>query len=228
MTNKLFDNEQIYRIPITDHVIVLDIDETLVHADEQISNLDNLNKNIPFMEKLKFKVIHLNDNKVKFPIWYITRPYLREFLLFCFSYFRFVCVWSAGDHRYVNEIVQSLFKFLPKPHIVFTKNNCYHDTVDNYNKPLNKIIDELNNKYKLKDDKVTLKNILILDDRLDNFIPNPKNGILVPTFSPRLTIKDIYREIENDDNLLLFMEWLQKDNVITSKNVKLLNKKTIF
>jgi len=71
----------------------------------------------------------------------------------------------------------------------------------------------------------TLKNVFALDDREDTFSHNPKNGIMIPVYSPSPDIKSISK---GDTNLLKLEKWLIKNEVAEAENVQTLNKEKIF
>ena len=84
-----------YLIPkksLTDKAIILDLDETCIHTAEDDKSM---NKSICDNPNLDGDVYTLTLDAGKLKMWGTKRPHLDEFLLFCFSYFKHVCVWSA-------------------------------------------------------------------------------------------------------------------------------------
>src|SRR3989304_1474697 len=109
--------------PRSDKVIVLDIDETLVHTfeDHEIfndSNLLELKRRIYHIEIIDIDRSHVRGSGFVYQMSGIMRPYMKEFLEFCFKYFRFVTIWSAGTYSYVHSIVNEIFRDLPYPDVV--------------------------------------------------------------------------------------------------------------
>ena len=109
---------------LTQHAIILDIDETLVHTCEDMNQFHSLRIfTDPKMIGLRRRsyVVTLDDvverrgAGVKTQLWGVTRPHLEEFLIFCFSYYRVVAVWSAGKTKYVQAIVDHIFRDIPEP-----------------------------------------------------------------------------------------------------------------
>ena len=197
---------------ISDKCIIIDLDQTLIYTQEDIS----LTKK-DFYDKISHRIynIKLDDNE----IIGIFRPYVQEFLLFCFCYFKVVAVWSAGQKDYVNAMVDILFP-TRKPNIVFT----FDDTVEfgeDFIKPIEKLIkhDPFYNKF------MNIKNTFILDDYEITAIKNKYNIILIPAYGPNPDLKSILR---SEESLLQFKHWLLQPNVVNSKDVRLLDKSNIF
>ena len=193
--------------------IVLDLDETLIHTYENSNILKELyNKG---EDKLKKDIIFLSNN-----LSCIKRPYLDEFISFCFKTFRIVIVWSAGSPEYVKELCEKSFT-LYKPYRIYTKDHiknigCKRGICD-YHKPLIEIFKE--------NPGMNLKNTFIVDDKLTNFIQsNPYNGILIPPYEPN-TEKEI---LSDDRALYMLMLYFSDINVIKSKDVQELKKDITF
>jgi len=215
--------------PLTDKCIVLDLDETLVHSYEEAD----------FFENLKIfsnpKALHLRNrvygmiledvvtepgSGVETELVGILRPHAREFLIFCLSYFRIVCIWSAGKRLYVEEIVRILFGGLPQPNLIFAWDECEKGK-GRIEKPLSKmfIIEGLEN-------IMRADNTFVIDDRKDTFMEvNLNNGIVIPPYTPESSLKGF---AVNDNSLIQLMNWFSKPEVIYSKDVRTLDKTNIF
>jgi TFIIF-interacting CTD phosphatase-like protein len=212
----------------TNKCIVLDLDETLIHTSERISQLEKLEiLTDPTHFHLRERIYILElDDVVDDPgtgntclLWGVKRPGLHEFLLFCFQHFSIVAVWSAGKPRYVDAICKEIFKDLCDPHIIFTWDHC-ESGEDYLEKPLKKMIEEF------EDDRMGISNTIVIDDRESTFsIVNPKNGILIPAYDPVMNVKKISKD---DKNLRRLQEWLEKPEFVQSKDVRQLNKSKIF
>src|SRR3989338_4538064 len=108
---------------ITDKCIVIDLDHTLVSTQDPFGSLKELGiLSNPDLIALRNRIYHIEIEDLekpgvgtKYDFWWIIRPHVEEFLIFCFSYFRVVAVWSAGKRPYVEGIVDHLFRDLPKP-----------------------------------------------------------------------------------------------------------------
>lgn len=192
--------------------IVLDIDSTLVQSFE---NLESLYKIIE--DGTDEELMHLQEKTYGFIVedpeedgtskpcfmWGITRPYLKEFILFCKENFQNVYVWSAGSPKYVDKIVEHIFKPLGyTPPIIFNVNHTHINEKDrSVFKPLDKI-------FKESGGVANERNTIIIDDRRDTFSFNEKNGILIPGFdlddgvSGEIGISRIIEKRINSDNCL--------------------------
>jgi hypothetical protein len=226
----IYDNAFLKSPPktITNKTIVLDLDRTLIATQDIKSPLHNILKNsvlyYPIRTRLyEIDVCDLDKKSIRrrglgtsCEMWGLARPYYQEFLKFCFKYFKYVVVWSAGRAPYVEEIVEFLFRGLPHPHAILTYddlliNGKYHSV-----KNLNKVASLLN---------VDMSSILALDDNEDTFLANPKNGILIPGYNDNMNENNLK---EKDDALLKLKTWLKRKEVIESDDVKILNKNNIF
>lgn len=205
---------------LTDKVIVLDLDETLIHTEESMKFLTKLNiVKDPKMYSIRERVfiIDINDENDSYKLWGTKRPHLDDFLNFCFDYFELVIVWSAGKSKYVKSIVSELFIDLPQPNLVYTYDNIFKKS----GKSLQQMIDDI--PY-LKENK-KIKDIFIVDDKEYNFIKNKDNGILIPEYNPKLTYEQLSKE---DDNLLKLKNWFKKEEVVKSSDIRNLDKTKIF
>ena len=215
--------------PLTDKCIVLDLDETLVHSCEEDHLLRELGIwSDPRLIGLRDRCYNMNIDDVVGPlgkgeksqIWGITRPHAREFLQFCFRYFRIVAVWSAGQTKYVDAICEYLFKDLEPPHVIYSYPEC-----DNNGgvrtKPLRKMFEEPPLR-----GMMLPENTLAIDDRDTTFLsPNPHNGIVIPAYEPNIDVQSLFQD---DTALLELMDWFSKPDVMRSKNVQSLDKSDIF
>lgn len=229
------DINKISSKPKTDKFIVLDLDETLVHtnAEDTIETLieSGIYEN-PDLLDLKRRAYHITMDDVlskrgegiKAEMWGVIRPHVKEFLIFCFNYFKGVIVWSAGRKNYVYAIVDYLFKDIKRPLVVFTFDDLeVLSDRKTFIKPLQKLIDTVPG---LKD-HMSLDNSFILDDRSSVFLkPNPDNGVKIPPY--KCDFNNIESMRADDISLKQFMNWLDKPEVITSKNVRQLDKSNIF
>lgn len=216
------------RSSLTDKNIVFDIDETLVHTFDDYDKLKDLKifteaKNMKLRNRIyKISLEDMFDKKgtgTQSQMWGITRPHLKEFLIFCFSYFRNINVWSAGQGPYVRAVVREIFKDIGTPTMVYVWDDCENDEEEGiYEKPLRKMY--------TKSPIMNDTNTFILDDRTTSFSGcNNDNGILIPAYKPATNISSLNA---NDIAFQQLMLWLKTSDVMTSKDVKSLNKKNIF
>jgi hypothetical protein len=233
-------SDNIPLIPISNKCVVLDLDQTLIATQDNMSSLKNLGiLTDPKLISLRNRIYHItiynskndnskndnskNDNSKNdkvYEYWGIVRPHINEFLLFCFSYFKVVAIWSAGERKYVEEIVAHIFKDLPKPHIIYAREN----TQISKNSVL-KSLDKLFNHNSIFKKYMNAKNTLAIDDNLTTFANNKGNGVGIPAFEPDLTIASMSKD---DDTLLKLMYWLLQPQVISCDDVTKLDKSKIF
>jgi len=195
---------------LTDKCLVLDIDETLVHTFDDGERINkNMIWNDPNLLELRRRIYEIELIDIAgirgkgdyYKMSGIMRPYLKEFLSFCFNYFKVVAIWSAGKYEYVHAIVNQIFKDLPYPDAVYTRDDC--ELIDgSYVKPLSKMID------REKHLNMSLNNTIILDDKNYTFYPNPQNGILIPGYYPSGASLD--KLMIEDVALYQFIAWLNK------------------
>lgn len=200
--------------PITNKVIVLDLDSTLVHTFDQDPDLNVFNL---LAEETKRRTYLLSyDDDPDPEHWGVTRPYLNQFLSFCFSYFPVVAVWSAGQKHYVHEVVKAIFQGVPQPHIILTRDDCVTRN-GVLEKPLSKMFPRVTG--------MGLHNTFFLDDRPAVYRETPNNGIEIPIYEP-----DNFRVASSmgDMVLLQLMTWLQRSQVAFCPDVRTLDKTQIF
>lgn len=222
-------SDHILHEPLTNHCIILDLDETLVHASEKMdfffrSGILTDSKLIDIRERSYVisidDVVERRGTGSKTHLWAMTRPYLKEFLIFCFNYFKVVAVWSAGRNRYVHKTVEAIFKDVATPHVIYTRDDCEENNRDLF-KPLRKMIQNepgLNN-------YMSLTNTFALDDRESTYSRNPGSGILIPPYEPNANLNDLRIK---DNALLQLMNWLKQDHVMKSNDISKLDKTLIF
>lgn len=206
---------------ITQHTIVLDLDETLVHTFTDIElakefgifDDPELRSRSYTMELVDVSLEKGTGQKIF--LWGVVRPHVKEFLAFCFSYFKIVGVWSAGKKDYVEMVVELLFRDIKPPNFVYTYDDCVKEG-ENYYKPLHKLFKEMNLNLYIKPG-----NIFMLDDRLDVCKHNPQNVIVAQPYSPN-TLEEIKAK---DDFLEKLMIWFRTPEVRYSYDVGRLGKR---
>lgn len=198
--------------------IVLDIDETLVHSSQDYNKLNEitqlLNKTQNEQLQSRLYILPMKDAGVPYSIWGLTRPYLTDFIDYCFARFDKVCVWSAGTADYVHKVVETIFPAHQQPDIILCRGECHYATDNTLFKPLAKLVDKI--------EGLELYNTFIVDDRLTTFLRNPANGILIPEYAPTNPLQS------DDSRLIELMEWFSLDEVRSIPDVRLLEKTTIF
>ena len=143
-------------IPKYNKLLILDIDETLIHSSEK--QLDR----IPDFRLDKYFV-------------YI-RPGLKEFISNCSKLFN-LAIWTASSSEYAIEVIKNIFPDDLRLEFIFTgercllKRNLDLDVIEIF-KPLKKV----------KRKGYLLNNILIVDDTAKTFKYNYGNGILIKEY----------------------------------------------
>lgn len=222
--------EELSRETITNKAIILDLDSTLIFTHEEKVNLKKTPiLSDPDMLDLRTRVYYLTiedydkrGSGKQYSVWGVTRPHTKEFLHFCFAYFKVVAVWSAGQKDYVEDIINYLFRDIGhKPHIIFTRDDCVKDKKLGTIKPLTKMYEF----HPLLGQYMTESNTLILDDNHYTFEKNLENAIHCPAYEP-----DAHPEAmrEGDDTLLQCRYWFLLKSIREAKDVRKLEKDTIF
>jgi len=217
-------SDDISRVSMTDKCVVLDLDQTLIATQDSIDSLTNLKiLSDPKLIALRNRTYYITIEDLekpgigtKYDFWGITRPHTKEFLMFCFSYFKIVAVWSAGKRPYVEEIVDYIFKDLPQPHIILTYDDIIIGPGGHVEKPLTKMI-EINPVLRRN---MSLQNTLAIDDNSSTFHKNRGNGVLIPAYNPALNTNALARD---DPTLLQLKYWLLQPEVLNSRDVTTLD-----
>lgn len=199
--------------------IVLDLDSTIVCSNPINNNyyviLDKYHNLHHRIGLLKF-----NDSEGESALWTVLRPYAKEFIEFIIKYFDKIIIWSAGQPDYVHKIVELLFRdYDRKPDIVYTSEQTIITQNSIIYKPL---------KFLLEDPKINgidENNTIVIDDRLDTFSLNPRNGILIPEYIPKYLDDILY---DNDNALLKVIAWLAIVRLRNTNDLISCDKSNIF
>lgn len=209
----------------TDKCIILDLDETLVHTFEDLSEYNKLK---PHKDpRLRPRTYHLDipddphASAVTYKVWGVTRPHVHEFLEFCFSYFKIVAVWSAGLPSYVDEIVDTIFPIDSPPHLIFTRSDC--EMIDDVTK---KSLFKMIESEPLLNEVMTPGNTFVVDDRCDVWDVCPYNVVQIPEYRPDPPTLD--RLLTDNSALDQLRWWLMTPEVVSSEDTRLVDKSTIF
>lgn len=184
--------------------IILDIDETIVHAFGDKKEIEKLKKsNIwnanPLLRSRTFTVYGGPNERW----WVVKRPNLDEFIDMCFAKFDQVIVWTAGCREYADDIVSHVFSGHPQPHYVFCREHCAeYQEYKNLHKPIASLRD-----YGVD---IDLEHTFIVDDRQANFIKNEDNGIRIKEYSPPPCLKKL--ETDKDNSLTNLIKWMNVPN----------------
>lgn len=209
---------------MTDFTVVLDLDSTLIHSEEDFADFKKLGimdnpKLMALRRRLYFLKLSDKSDGQKYDFWGIKRPHLDEFLLFCFNYFKYVIVYSAGTRTYVDELVKTIFKELRMPHLVWSVNDVEFNAQKNPEKPLTKIIQKSGLK------GLSLEKIIHIDDNETTFVHNKRNAIHIPPYEPLTTLEELMKD---DQALLQIKFWLLLPNHVVARDVRKLNMEEVF
>ncbi len=213
---------------ISQHAIVLDLDETLVHtmpegSEVLLSNIMNSSEYLDIRGRVYQFV--LNDvftkkgSGLRSHYWGVKRPHLNLFLAFCYSYFKYLVIWSAGQEAYVNSLVELLFEGIGKPDIVYNFKHCIITNDGGYHKPLSLLFNDPRVQGKLR-----AENTFFVDDRSENFLEHKFNSIIIPRYDK----ENITALASNDPSLMQLRQWFLTPSVLGSRDVRTLDKKSIF
>lgn len=155
--------------------IILDIDETLIHAydkDKLVKKLDSKDKHIEkTIDKLKY-----HDMDGVYIIF--ERPHLQEFLDYVFENFN-VSIWTAATKDYALFIINNCILTKPERKLNYFFYRYHSDLTDD----LNIGYKNLSVLWKLFNlDEFNHKNCLIVDDNPDVKRANPDNIVVAEPF----------------------------------------------
>ena len=138
---------------------------------------------------------------------FIPRPYVKQFLSFCFTEFKSVSVWTAAVKSYADNNLKILTEFIPpnkKFDVIFTRKNCTpkfsswgscYFTIC-YTKPLRKL-------WKRNDGVFKKTNTIIIDDTYQK--QNYGNAIQISEFNQPTICEEM------DTVLLQLINFLQNE-----------------
>lgn len=216
----------------TDKCVVLDIDHTCLatmsdpQAVVSCQRLASDHRLGRYTEMLYSDTVYDAGDGVPlgqpFPVCGVLRPGVKEFIDFACEYFKVVAIWSAGRKKYVDMVVELIFKDAPRPpDVIFSYQQCTDPYENIMGKPLTKMI----NSHPLLQKHMSLANTIIIDDYPQSFIHNPRNGILIPGYHPEVTTDGVQKP---DTAWSRITQWFQSEMVRTSTDVTTLDKDHIF
>ena len=174
-------------------LLILDLDETLIHSDldftlkEKISKYDT--------------ILYFNSDEEKnIPIPLLIRPWTKEFLDYAVQEFDLV-IFTASDKQYANEIIDFIEKDKKYFKMRLYRNHCVFIEPGLYIKDL-----------RIFSDFKKIEDIIILDNSLFSFANQLNNGILITSFFSDLN--DTFLE-----NVKCYLEYIkiQKDIRLMNK-----------
>lgn len=137
-------------------LLILDIDETLLHATE-----------VPLDFEHDFMFAHY---------FVYLRPHVFDFLDFCKAHFK-VAIWTAGNELYANDVVENLFGHDYPLEFVWARNRCTPKfDPENFNYTYQK------NLKKVKRKGFRLEHIIMVDNTPKKLAKNYGNLLRVSDF----------------------------------------------
>ena len=162
-------------------VLVLDLDDTLVHtfmgedeeSQQRLADIVSSKKAGSRLQSINFID---SETGVSYKMKTVLRPGIDDFLdtVQKQGFFKKVVVWTAADKNYAEAIVKAVFCDGPQPDLVWSRSNCYDFGAD-ISKPLIVMARELG---------VRPENIFIIDDMKYSVGYNRKHGIQIPPYDP--------------------------------------------
>lgn len=194
--------------------IVLDLDSTLLCSSDIGDTEEYLQSYTEFNNRGMLDMVYHKDDWQRITHF---RPYLQEFMYYCKFRFKDVIIWSAGGDEYVEGMCEEIQNLVPITFkLILTKSATdFPDDQPNGRKDLQKVYCAM--------PACNSKNTFIIDDHETTFLTDPDNGILIPEYQTA----DIFNPTP-DINLKILMEWMQTEEVVTSRDIRELNKTGIF
>ncbi len=163
------------------NLLILDIDETLIHTEMEPKkyNINESDYNFDF----KF------EDKEDF-FFTKKRPYLDQFIKYAFDNFE-VAIWTSATKPYAESILDNIGIEIKNLKLFYTRENCtlkYQDGIF------------IKNLQKLRKKKINLSNVLIVDDNINSAVNNYSNLIPIKAF----------KQDDNDTELLKLISYLEK------------------
>jgi RNA polymerase II subunit A small phosphatase-like protein len=163
-------------------LIILDIDETLIHTESVPDE---------FADKYDYDFKFKGEGKSLF--YTKKRPFLDQFLDYVYANFD-VAIWTAAGEDYAREILKNIRVLESSLKFFYTRDNCTiklnYDYSDYYG---------IKNLNKLKKKGYNLDRVLIVDDKSETAVNNYSNLIQIKPFTDDV----------NDTELLKLISYLE-------------------
>jgi len=174
---------------------VLDLDETLVHCkhrdmipssefDAYLSIAAYEECSLPYLER---RVFYLRSSDGSLDMILILRKYARACLEYLNNHHYRTIIWSASSVAYVESVKNVLYHpetKLPEPLAILSWHDCMLLPFGQYAKPLQMVL------LRFPELKLSLEQLILIDNRRENSYYNPLHWIEVPDFVPNLENKN--------------------------------------
>jgi hypothetical protein len=123
----------------------------------------------------------------------ISRPYLEDFLVFCFKNFKSVSIWTAANIEWFEVVNEKIFQPMLEKHnlnfrFVWDYNKCIRTrTINYYGFKYIKNLEKVWNEYK----DMNKDNTIIVDDNQISCMDNLENAIIIPSYNPEDKTEDL-------------------------------------
>lgn len=178
--------------------VIFDIDDTCIYAASVGSKVhESYESHI-----IKFAMDQQYDEEDLIEFNVVVRPKIRKLFDYLNKNNVRICVWSAGQRPYIDQVIPILFPYpWLQPYFVMTADTIYDDTVDGKKsvgrKPLNLITQTMSG--------INNYNTLLIDDNPDTYAFNHSNAVRVEKFSKRLGTG-------NDTVIDKLIEWIETNS----------------
>ncbi len=183
-------------------LLLLDLDETLIHSEYKFSYNNKISNSDKIKEKCIYKEIHFKEGESEFQMIIFIRPFLNDFLENMNSCID-LGIFTAALQNYAEAALKII-----DPSEKFFKFKFFRDSCIN-----------IDDKIYIKDlsiiDNYDLKNIILVDNSLYSFLNNLNNGVLVNSF---------YYD-ENDDQLIFAKNYIL-NSLLNCDDVRIVNEET--
>ncbi len=152
--------------PSSDKLLILDLDETLVHSVEKSLERPS-----------DFRVYEYEVYK---------RPGVEKFLLACADMFE-MAVWTSSGHEYANEVIKHIFPKSVQLKFIFTGERCTRCWDYEVGNPY-----YIKNLKKVKRKGYSLEKVLIIDDTPEKLSRNYGNLIRVQEYHGSLDDEELF------------------------------------
>ena len=227
LSSKYLQTQKTQKISKNKKILILDLDETLVHSscnspffyNYNTNNNYNNNYNNNFYD-FEYTIYYKNKN---IPIYVYKRPYVNEFLYQMSKLFT-IYIFTSSMKEYSNKLIDLLDfeKCIDKRYF---RENCTKLN-DLYVKDLNKLFD----RKKFTNDYVN-KNIIIIDNNPISYLFNHNNAIPIDSWNLNknddelLKLIPLLEYLSNvDDVSKVIKEIVEKNNINYFKLKKLIDK----
>lgn len=153
-------------------LLILDVDETLIHATA---------------EKLE------RDSDFETSLYFVyKRPFLDEFISFCFSHFR-VAIWTSAGEEFAKEVVNHVFSKHGAPEFLWSDQKC----TPRFNSETFETV-PVKNLDKVKNKGFHLDSVIMIDDTPEKLSRHYGNLVRVKEYTGQ----------EEDSELKILMHFL--------------------